>query len=368
MPTPDDMPAGTIRLLFLGRSRIERDGHEIHLNARKLQALLAYLAITRRPHARPALAGMFWGEMPETAALTNLRVSLSKLRKLFGLRITANRLEIAYAAAPGDWLDVAELERAAAQPAPGTVADLYHGDLLDDCYLTDAPAFEEWLTIERERLRHLALNLALRQGDAALHSGNYPAGIAAARRALQLEPWHEAAHRLLMALFAADGQTHAALAQFDLCRNLLAAELAAPPDPATVELLQAIRSGIWQPPARSGSGFEIAAETGSTAHNLPAEVTSFVGRQAERRQIGALLAEPGCRLLTIVAPGGSGKTRLARAAALDLAAETLRYSDGIYLVPLAEARATARRCDPPAAGNGDQSCPRSSDHSRHIAV
>ena len=52
----------------------------------------------------------------------------------------------------------------------------------------------------------------------------------------------------------------------------------------------------------------------STAH-FPAPTTSFVGRTKELEQIATLLADPGCRLLTIVGPGGIGKTRLAIEAA-----------------------------------------------------
>src|SRR3989475_5008207 len=66
--------------------------------------------------------------------------------------------------------------------------------------------------------------------------------------------------------------------------------------------------------------------------NLPAPSTSFVGRTTELEEIDRLLDEPDCRLLTLVGPGGVGKTRLA----LEAAARRIeRYPHGVHFVPLA---------------------------------
>jgi predicted ATPase len=70
-------------------------------------------------------------------------------------------------------------------------------------------------------------------------------------------------------------------------------------------------------------------------HNLPQELTPFVGRQATLALIGERLADPDCRLLTLVGPGGSGKTRLAIQAA---AARLEDYEHGVYFVSLAPLR------------------------------
>ena len=66
--------------------------------------------------------------------------------------------------------------------------------------------------------------------------------------------------------------------------------------------------------------------------NLPLPRTSFVGRASELEAIDRLLEEPGCRLLTLVGPGGAGKTRLALEAA---ARRVDRYPHGVHFVPLA---------------------------------
>lgn len=72
-------------------------------------------------------------------------------------------------------------------------------------------------------------------------------------------------------------------------------------------------------------------------HNLPPQPTPFIGRRDEIAEITQLLADPACRLLTLVGPGGIGKTRLA----LEVAAANLGdFANGIYFVPLQPVRST----------------------------
>ncbi|MCA9972969.1 MAG: tetratricopeptide repeat protein, partial [Anaerolineales bacterium] len=77
-------------------------------------------------------------------------------------------------------------------------------------------------------------------------------------------------------------------------------------------------------------------------HNLPPASTPFVGREAELAQVRQQLADPGCRLLTLLGPGGIGKTRLALAAAAGLAAAPpVRYLNGVRYVSLVPVDAPA---------------------------
>jgi predicted ATPase/transcriptional regulator with XRE-family HTH domain/Flp pilus assembly protein TadD len=75
-------------------------------------------------------------------------------------------------------------------------------------------------------------------------------------------------------------------------------------------------------------------ETQSPKHNLPAPLTSFVGREREIATLLDLLADPSARLVTIVGEGGAGKTRLALAAAQTIVDAT-PPADGVWFVPLA---------------------------------
>src|SRR5258707_3895218 len=67
------------------------------------------------------------------------------------------------------------------------------------------------------------------------------------------------------------------------------------------------------------------------AHNLPPQPTPFIGRERELAQITEYLADPACRLLTLVGSGGIGKTRLALQAAAD---QLEMFTDGVYFVSL----------------------------------
>jgi len=80
------------------------------------------------------------------------------------------------------------------------------------------------------------------------------------------------------------------------------------------------------------SDFPLLKTIEAGMRNLPAPRTSFVGRANELAEIERLLDKPDCRLLTLVGPGGVGKTRLA----LEAAARRIeRYPHGVHFVPLA---------------------------------
>jgi len=92
--------------------------------------------------------------------------------------------------------------------------------------------------------------------------------------------------------------------------------------------LEAIRAGTWQP----GMSFSAISAT-PPKPTLPTPATPFIGRETELSTISQLLTEQAdCRVLTIVGPGGSGKTRLALAVARQVQTE---FANGVYFVPLA---------------------------------
>ncbi|MCB0030928.1 MAG: AAA family ATPase, partial [Anaerolineales bacterium] len=205
-------------------------------------------------------------------------------------------------------LDIGQFETAA-DP------ELYRGDFLEGFFLRDAPEFEQWQLSQRARLRDLALRRFAGRLQAALDGRQHDLATALARKLLAIEPWHEAAHRALMLTLARMGQRGAALAQFARCQQLLDEELAAPVTAATEALYNRIQ-----------------ALTGPR-DNLPADSSRFVGRAAELEQIEARLTTATTRLLTLAGPGGSGKTRLALAAAR---ARFDSYLEGVWFIDLVE--------------------------------
>lgn len=331
-----------LQIRLLGGCELERQGAGLRLETAKTSALLAYLAMQPAPQTRTKLAGLFWGDLPESNAYANLRHALWHLRSRLNLAgeppfIHADTQTAAFDHTAAHFLDVAEFEKrlqneAELQPQgaptrPGCALlrdalDLYQGDFLDGLYLADAPEAEAWMIVERERLRSLATHALHRLVTYYLSWGEYEEGIVAARRLLAMEPWQEEAHRQLMRLLLLNNQRSAALEQYETCRRILAEELAVEPAPETQALCQSIRHNAEDARPLRFSGMD---------DRLPPQTTPFVGREDELARIAELLKKPSCRLISLVGPGGMGKTRLA----IRAAAGAPQFGDGVYFVPLA---------------------------------
>ncbi len=310
----------------------------------KAPALLAYLAVTGRPHQREVLATLLWGEMAEADAKNNLRQTLSNLRKLLEPYLTINRETVQFNTAILQTLDAVQFEihlsNGRGLPTAERIAALqqaialYQGDLLAGFYVRDAPDFEEWVLAQRVRFRELALRALHTLIEHHLSRGEYGRAIDYATRLLALDAWREEAHRQLMLALARSGQRTAALTQYETCRRLLNQELGVAPSSKTIALYERIRA-VGETPR----------------HNLPPHPTPFVGRTEELTEIHQLLLNSDCRLLTLVGTGGMGKTRLALQAAEQAHRRGL-FLHGVFFVPLVGvdsvtlvATAVATACD-----------------------
>ena len=121
--------------------------------------------------------------------------------------------------------------------------------------ITDSVAFDEWLSLQREHFMQRVLSASDRLMQWLEWRGRYSEAIAYGRRQVEMEPLLEESHRQLMRLLALNGETAAAIAQFNQLKRILARELAAEPEAATAALMEAIRSGDighWRRP-RAGS-------------------------------------------------------------------------------------------------------------------
>jgi len=330
-----------LQLILLGKPQISLDGAPVTgFTYNKALALLAYLAVTKRPHSRESLSGLLWGEMPDAAARANLRKILSVLRQTAAPNLDIGRQTVVFSRDSNYWLDtdlfeskLANLTVTASMPAEMQDRDvkllddavqLYKGDFLEGFYVHDAPAFEEWVLPERERLQRKMQQALYQLAAHYTARGQYASGIDYTSRLLALEPWHEEVHQQLMRLLALSGQRSAALNQFEICRRLLADELGVEPNRDTVELHHRIAKG------------EIAAEPVSMLlpRDWPVEATPFVGRVAELAQLHAYLAAPDSHLATVVGISGVGKTRLV----LQGAAQAMGiFRQAVYYVPVASA-------------------------------
>lgn len=307
-----------LEMKFLGGLTLQQDGVALtDVKSQKGQALLCYLAVSQKQASRPYLAALFWPEMPESRALRNLRKVLQRLQPLKPY-LVITRETVAFDQEADSWLDVAEFEVGTAVkkdiPSLQKAISLYQDDFLDGFMLADAPLFEEWVLAQRARLREVALATLHQLVEHFREQGEYETAVAYARQHLTIEPWHEETHRELMRLLALSGQRSAALAQYESCRRLLADELGIAPTVETVQLVEQIKAGELgreaEPALSTLSGSRRAkGERGSRGeslplHNLPPQMTPFVGREAELARLGHLLSEPDVHLITILGPGG----------------------------------------------------------------
>jgi non-specific serine/threonine protein kinase len=323
------------------------------MRRRKDQWLLALLAL--RPGAEVArtwLAGTLWPDSSQPAALANLRQSLKDLRcalgpeahrlhcpttrtlslDLIGAELDVREFDAAFGAG-----DAASLRRAVC---------LYRGPLLEDCA-------EEWVFQERQTREQAYLQALEALAAGALAADDPAEAERCLRRAIAVDPLRESTQRALMQVLAAGGSYAAALLCYRELRLLLHRELNTAPDPETQTLFQRLRSEArrlaskgseWQGLRVRGQGsvptgmpapFPTPETATTLRHNLPRPLTRTIGREPEVRTVLGLLADHP--LVTLIGPGGCGKSRLALEVALACAqsVSTDRPADGVWLAELA---------------------------------
>ena len=340
-----------LNIVLFGPPRVERDGAPVHFHRGQTLALLAYLAAADRPHGRDVLATMLWPEQAEQQSHAALRRILYDLGRTIGKGwLTLEDHQVVLPARADLHVDVRHFCALQARVAthghtPDNLCDdclaalteaagLYQDDFLAGFTLKGSAQFDVWQTLTTERMR-LEMAAALERLAGALAARRrYDQALPHARRWLALDPLHETSHRLLMRLYAAIGDRAALIRQYEYCAEVLAMELGVEPAPETIALYRELAPGQRVAPAAQEVGWRAAAAATQPVpprHNLPPDVTPFIGRQAELRQVAHRLADPNCRLLTIFGPGGIGKTRLAIQAARS---ETAAFAHGVHFVDL----------------------------------
>jgi TolB-like protein/DNA-binding SARP family transcriptional activator/Flp pilus assembly protein TadD len=219
----------------------------IELAGRKDCALLGYLAVSPGvPFSREKLATLLWGDSGDRQARDSLKQALLRLRRslspVSSTPLVTNRQSVTLDR-DSVTVDVGLFEQLlsdATLEAMERAIALYRGDLLDGIQVRD-PAFEDWLLVERQRLRGLAVETATELMMQSLRAGRRDRAAAAARRLLSLEPLHEAACRTLMRLHADRGERSQALKLFEGLRDRLEQELGVAPEPETIRLCRSIR-------------------------------------------------------------------------------------------------------------------------------
>ena len=251
----------TLRIRLFGAMDLERDGQPLgRLPSRKVRDLLAYLALNRQlAHPREYLAGLLWGDSDDERARHSLNTALWRLNGVI-IGDSGNRVlrvtpyEIGFNAAADVWLDVADFESRCALADQTSSVDqqarlyaqavsFYRGDLLPDCY-------EDWCTLERDRLQCLYLRALGRLVTYHAKRAEHDLAIDFARRVLACDALREEVHRELIELYLAAGQPAAALRQYRQCEELLQRELGAAPMRETQALLGRVLAADDHRPVR----------------------------------------------------------------------------------------------------------------------
>ncbi|HET9243782.1 MAG TPA: BTAD domain-containing putative transcriptional regulator [Gaiella sp.] len=326
------MGGAALEVGILGPLIARRGGSEIALGGPKQKALLARLAVGRgRTVSVDHLVDAVWGGRPPRTAEHAVQVYVSELRKAIGREALVSdgvgyRLSTAECA-----FDVARFETLAersrallddgdASGAARTARDalsLWRGQALADV------AYEEFAQAEVERLEALRLSVVETRIGADLRLGRAAELVGELEALVAEHPRREPFVRDLMLALYRSGRQADALDVFRNARRRFVAGLGVEPGRALGDLERAI---LRQ------EGRLLVPDADPRAATRPAATTSFVGRGAELLELRELLSRREIRLVTLVGPGGVGKTRLALEAASILSSD---YADGVVVVELA---------------------------------
>jgi len=317
-----------LRFGLLGPLEVARDGELLALGGPRQRALLALLLLhANEVVSRERLIDGLWGARPPETAANALQVAVHGLRRVVGAGRIETRGTGYLVRVERDELDLerfnALVERARAKE---TAADglcealaIWRGEALAD--LREAP----FAAVEAARLEGLRIAALERRIDADLAAGLHADLVAELEALVAGEPLRERfRYQLIVALYRAGRQAEA-LQAYREARRSLVEELGVEPGPELQRLERAI---LQQDPALAAP----PPRTRVVSSNLPASSTPLVGRQLELAGLTGLLRRGDVRLVTLMGPGGTGKTRLALEAARELEGE---LADGGVFVDLA---------------------------------
>lgn len=320
-----------LRIALLGDFQATRGDAALPVTGARLQGLLVRLALAGgRAVGQGVLVDAIWAEDPPAGPAHALQALVSRLRRTLGSPHDVTQLGGGYrldvdaadvdalrferlAAAGRDRLRAGDPNAAAAVLGEAVALWGDHPGTEPATVAAVAPA-------AATRLAHASVEAVADLAETELSLGRADQAAARLTALLAEHPVHERAAALLMDALAAQGRRADALALYERVRETLADDLGTDPGAALHERhLSLLRAERPVPDA-----------TRPGPSNLPAPLTSFIGRDDDLTRIDTLLAAG--RLVTVLGPGGAGKTRLAVEAARRHRHE---YRDGAWMIDLA---------------------------------
>ncbi|MBN1485820.1 MAG: AAA family ATPase [Chloroflexia bacterium] len=327
---------GTLYVYLLGGLSLSWDERPLPLiPGTATRSLFAYLVSHRQQaHTRDLLAGTFWPDLPDSTARKRLRQALWQIRQALPpcfedagppgeppALLLAEGDTVRIEPALPLWVDVEAFVQSQSQGEDDSLAVLercqaavahYRGDFMQGYY-------DDWILLERERLRNLFLDVLGRLVDGLKMQGHYERALTYARRLASEDPLHEQAQREVMRLCHLLGRPREALQQFERCRQALAEELDVEPSASTQALAAEIAA---QAEIAKHPHLPIAPRRPPLVLLEQPDQIPLVGRRRERAELNRLLklAQAGQGGLVLLSgETGMGKTRLAQEVARDAA-------------------------------------------------
>lgn len=324
---------------ILGPLEVRTDSGAVAIGGAKPRALLALLLLHANEAVHPErLALALWDEDAPPSAAKTAQIYVSRLRKAladpeilvntpagYRLRVRAGELDADRFAAA---LEAGRQALAAGRAEHAAVVlrealALWRGPPLSD--LTFAP-FAEGAIVRLQEQRLVAIEERI---EADLTNGRHAVLVGELRQLVAVHPTRERfVSQLMLALYRC-GQQAEALETFHAARRVLISEIGVEPGPQLREMQQAVLAQDDRLQIATG----VAPGTvGGAPASLPAPATVLFGRDADTKRVAGLVRGSETRLVTLVGPGGVGKTRLAIAIAARL---TQEFADGSRFVSLA---------------------------------
>jgi len=294
----------------------------------KRLGLLTHLACAEGWVSRERLSFLFWPDKHSSQARINLRQLLARTKTLpIDIPIDADDKRLRWMVES----DVKAFRYALSREDWRSALDHYGGDLAEGLMPDEASEFANWLEFERSQLRESLRHAALRQAVKAESARRPNEAANLYERLLTQDPLDEYVLQLLLRLLVKSGAVDDARRRLQAFATHLHAELGFSPSAATERLVsdECVQLVMEEPEPPIGSGENDRGRT------LSAPLTSFVGREAELAEAIQRITSEQCRLLTLVGPGGVGKTRLALRAAESLSSSFSNGHVAVALAPLA---------------------------------
>jgi predicted ATPase/DNA-binding SARP family transcriptional activator len=290
------------------------------------RSLLAYLLLHKtRAFPRSVLAALIAPDSPDAQARHALSQALWHIRRSMPGLLMSDTSQVGIGSQVEVQIDVLEFQVLADRCLAGPMATatvladlrqavgLYRGDLLEGFY-------DDWVLIERERLRELYLQALERLVTAYKVALQYQQALVTAQRLVSADPLNEAAHREVMRLYHYLGCPADALRQYDTCREVLRREFDLEPEIETRQIAQAVARHAGREEVPYLPEPQVTMDGRLIGHAIAMKIP-LIGRSKERSILVDWLrqTQTKCgRLILVEGEAGVGKTRLLQEVGRDM--------------------------------------------------